>query len=1006
VRYVVYMNLIAAMLAICVSQAFSQTLNDQFDRVIERFQSKNYAAALFEADAIIAVLPAPLKGAVPSQWLQDIHYVKAVILKTDNQCGAMLNLLSANYLPGYFAKKVLLQAQCNEVLNNWLAASSHWESYANLADLDFEVTPAEAALARISSLYANARWRGPGNASEEDLLRFDAALATLDTLGEDIVPPLRLRAKTLFLFGQVLKARHDLEQLLSKAEPDARVYILYDIAVIDAQLGNWSSVLNLTQEAMQIADPDHPMLIWLRGFHAIASGRLGITNRDSALKSIYTTFKQSLEIKQFRGTNFLYAINLVNYISPFIDTDADRLVLVRIAEQLDWSGVEYDHFGQLVFYHLTNQAALIALDVAERQPDLDLLSVADRLLKQGGIFRGFDAPAELKIPEFQASIKLRRMRGEQDHTSDEVYSINDLYRIMGKIAAEDIALTPISQVVAEQQKRIQFRSVFEQAISATFSEASNRLPWRGSNYVHYPHQGEISGEFGASYGVAELTKERLGLAFEFAQHARLTTAGRAMASTLTRLATGSDALSDILRAHDTLLERRSLVEAEQSQEGRDARLKIDLQLKEVTERLQAQYPQFDQLLRPNVLGIAQITAALGPDEAVLKYVSTDAGLFAFLLTPEQVGFNRQEVTTPQLAQMVEVMRKGLDPTEATRAAEPLQPGFNPGPTGPKFDFDTAKRLYALLLRPHEERLSKVKTLYIVPDGPLLSLPFSMLVRGGPDPEITSYKDYARVDWAIRHYAFSTVPILSALPLLKKTFEPAPIPFVGIGNPQLSGLVSPVTFTRGVGDQIVDPDALRSLAPLPETAQELRQLNTLIAKGKGLLFLGGAATEPMVRSGQLKDAQVIAFATHGLLGGDILGMQEPALVLSPPDHATEANDGLLSSSEIARLKLNAAWVILSACNTAGGNDSNGTEGLSGLARAFLYAGTRGLLVSHWPVQSDAAVVLTTGMFERLERGTNKGGPAALQQTILQMIDFPPKENWRHPSVWAPFVVIGK
>jgi CHAT domain-containing protein len=422
--------------------------------------------------------------------------------------------------------------------------------------------------------------------------------------------------------------------------------------------------------------------------------------------------------------------------------------------------------------------------------------------------------------------------------------------------------------------------------------------------------------------------------------------------------------------------------------------------------MQTQFPKFDQLLRPKVLGIAQISASLHSDEAVLKYVSTDQGLFAFLITPDEVGFNRQEVTTAQLAQLVELLRKGLDPAEATRAAEALQPDFSAGPIGPKFSVETARRLYSLLLRPHESRMANVRTLYIVPDGPLLSLPFSVLVRDETEGPISSYSDYARVDWAIRHYAFATLPILSALPLLNETFEPAPVPFVGIGNPQLSGLISPVNFNRGADDQFVDPDDLRKLSPLPETAGELRQLNQLIARSKGLLFLGAAATETIVRSGQLKDAQVIAFATHGLLGGDILGMNEPALVLSPPVRATDANDGLLTSSEIAGLKMNAAWVILSACNTAGGNGNSGTEGLSGLARAFLYAGARRLLVSHWPVQSDATVKLTTGMFERIGVDPNFGGPVALQATILDMIDSPLRESWRHPSIWAPFVIIGK
>ena len=106
--------------------------------------------------------------------------------------------------------------------------------------------------------------------------------------------------------------------------------------------------------------------------------------------------------------------------------------------------------------------------------------------------------------------------------------------------------------------------------------------------------------------------------------------------------------------------------------------------------------------------------------------------------------------------------------------------------------------------------------------------------------------------------------------------------------------------------------------------------------------------------------------------------EPALVLTPPDKPANADDdGLLMASEIAALKLNADWVVLSACNTAAGEEI-GAQALSGLARAFFYAGGRALLVSHWPVYSDAAVRLTTSAFAELERNPKAGRAEALQQ----------------------------
>ena len=125
--------------------------------------------------------------------------------------------------------------------------------------------------------------------------------------------------------------------------------------------------------------------------------------------------------------------------------------------------------------------------------------------------------------------------------------------------------------------------------------------------------------------------------------------------------------------------------------------------------------------------------------------------------------------------------------------------------------------------------------------------------------------------------------------------------------------------------------IRRLLPLPETSNELC---TVAAS------LGAQSTEGEYR--------IIHFATHGALSGEIDGNAEPGLVLTPPRIASEFDDGYLTASEIATLKLDSDWVILSACNTAAAGSAN-AESLSGLARAFFSAGARSLLVSHWAVE---------------------------------------------------------
>jgi len=158
------------------------------------------------------------------------------------------------------------------------------------------------------------------------------------------------------------------------------------------------------------------------------------------------------------------------------------------------------------------------------------------------------------------------------------------------------------------------------------------------------------------------------------------------------------------------------------------------------------------------------------------------------------------------------------------------------------------------------------------------------------------------------------------------------------------------------------------------------------------------------SGSLANYRMVHFATHGFLAGQLDGAHEPGLVLTPPDNATEEDDGYLSASEIANLKLDADWVILSACNTAAGAATS-AEALSGLARAFIYAQARALLVSHWEVYSDATVKLITASVREMARDPTVGRAEAMRRSMIALIDKG-KPQEAHPAYWAPFVVVGE
>ena len=210
--------------------------------------------------------------------------------------------------------------------------------------------------------------------------------------------------------------------------------------------------------------------------------------------------------------------------------------------------------------------------------------------------------------------------------------------------------------------------------------------------------------------------------------------------------------------------------------------------------------------------------------------------------------------------------------------------------------------------------------------------------------------------------------------------------------------------------LADLSQLTAQAPLPETTRELCDVAAVLKADHKDVRLGARATERDIKSlsasGALADYQVVHFATHGTLAGQLSRTAEPGLILTPPNEQTEEDDGYLSASEIAALKLNADWVILSACNTAGGVDAGQeAQALSGLARAFFYAGSRALLVSHWEVDTDAAVTLITSTVSAITRNAKIGRSEGLRRAMLEMIDHGKPEQ-AHPSYWAPFVLVGE
>jgi CHAT domain-containing protein/tetratricopeptide (TPR) repeat protein len=508
-------------------------------------------------------------------------------------------------------------------------------------------------------------------------------------------------------------------------------------------------------------------------------------------------------------------------------------------------------------------------------------------------------------------------------------------------------------------------------------------------------------------------------AFEAAQRAHETQAGAALAQMAARFGAGNDAMASVVRRQQDLkaaldnLDKRIATELGAPDGKRNDALIANLHAEstrarqsfdETSARIAREFPAYAELSSPTPLSVAQTQALLKPDEALVSFTSMGDKSYVFAVTREDNAWRQIELGDKAIADRVSKLRLGLFDPAQDAAPKP-------------FDLDASFELYSALMGPVASVIAGKPKLLVVPTGALTSLPFHVLVTRKPDPAVAPTDRYRQAAWLLNDKAITVLPSVTSLRALRSFAKAsrATKPFIGFGDPKLqrSGGADKRGTARNVqayqkyykGTE-VDIDLLRTGLPaLPDTAGELREVAHDLGASDDDVKLGPAATVTAVRTMPLEQYRVIDFATHGLVAGEVTGLSEPALVLSLPDNPTAEDDGLLTASRIAKLNLDADWAVLSACNTAAG-DKPGAEGLSGLARAFFYAGARSLLVSHWPVESDAAVKLTSGAFAELAKNPRIGRAEALRRSMRAQIANPSSPHNADPSSWAPFVLVGE
>jgi CHAT domain-containing protein len=536
--------------------------------------------------------------------------------------------------------------------------------------------------------------------------------------------------------------------------------------------------------------------------------------------------------------------------------------------------------------------------------------------------------------------------------------------------------------------------------------------------------------------------------FRVADIARAGAVQRAVGANAARAAARSPALAEVVRAQQEAKRQiRALYEelADVLSEPGDrangkvaelsSRIEASRRLRDaLTARIEKEFPTYAELIDPKPVTVEQARAMLRPGEALITTLVTRDRTFVWAMSQRgPIAFAAAPLGAKAIEETVATLRRALEHQARTLGDIP------------EFDVAAAHRLYRAILEPVRSGWQDARSLLVVANGPLGQLPLALLPTSPvtlPPESGMIFANYRQVPWLVRSHAVTMLPSVASL--VVRTIPPGDrkrLSFVGFGDPYFSReqaalagqeLVKVSSMSDAPPSDVVAlttravPIRLRGLSSassssqlaklprLPETAQEIRDLAAVTnADPIRDVILGARANEKAVKTLDLTRYRVVTFATHGLVPGDLDGLTQPALALSAPDVAEVEGDGLLALDEILSLRLNADWVVLSACNTASGQGA-GAEAVSGLGRAFFYAGARALLVTHWPVETTSARALTTDLFRRQQEDPGLDRAQALQQTMNSIIDRglfvdatsgKPVFSYAHPIFWAPFALIG-
>ncbi|MEO6012604.1 MAG: CHAT domain-containing tetratricopeptide repeat protein [Devosia sp.] len=848
------------------------------------------------------------------------------------------------------------------------------------------------------------------------------------------------------LFRRVLAAREKSDGARSPAVADMLRW-MGRAATAQDRLAEAEIVLKRALDISQGSGPEDV----LTGFDLIALGQLysgqqRFVEARPLLQRAVAIFESAEDGRRLAAVGRM-ALSFLEYATGN-SGEAERLARASLEDMSAIEGAD------------SRDAADIMLSLGSYRTDAGDLAEAERLVSAAREIYRFKAPDSRSL--VRSTSELGRIRQKQGRLDDALVlhreALATLTARYGENNSEtQSSLSDIASTLFALGDYAGAASYFEQStaiierLAAVDSEAAfmsrtgdieDQAIARGAVFDFlvkaYYRQSEGNGE-----DVGSLAQK----AFIVAQRVIESEAAGALAQMASRQSAGDGELAGLVRERQDLVAQwqredsaLTLALATSAADQDAAKIEVlraalassDGRIVEIDSKLSTAYPDFAQLQRPHPLSVEAVQARLDENEVLLFFADTgklgDAGFETYLWAVPKAGevrWIKLSRSPGELSAAVRALRKSMHVGTETRGPTALT-----AESGDSADavLAAASQLDSVMLGGVAD-LIEGRELVIIPSKSLAALPFHALVSALPSS--TSTDRYRDARWLARDHAITILPSVTSLAGTTSlaSAEQARVPYLAFANPLLTGRdgsdrrafnregCAPVDAGATIAEAVIPPladlfrggsadlVAVRALPPLPETSDEVCGIAEALGAAPDALQLGADATETNLKalsaSGQLMLPRVVHFATHGLVSGDLSGLAEPAIVLTPPAAIETDDDGLLTASEVATLKLDADWVILSACNTA--SSDGGGEALSGLARAFFYAGAKALMVSHWPVNSNAAVALATGAVGALTKDPTIGKAEALRRAMVAEIEL----GGAHadPANWAPFILVG-